>query len=84
VTSNGELYLWGTGIFGVYRTPQKILTISNKVQSVSLGASLGAAIDEKGLLWTWGSNHSGELGVGDHEPRVHPYPVLTLKGKMVT
>ena len=51
---------------------------------MSLGASLGAAVDDKGLLWTWGSNQSGELGVGDCDPRVHPYPVLTLKGKTVT
>jgi len=51
---------------------------------VSLGSSLGAAVDCKGLLWTWGSNQFGELGVGDNDVRVHPYPVLTLKGKMVT
>lgn len=51
---------------------------------MSLGGSLGAAVDSKGLLWTWGTNKFGELGVGDNESRVHPYPVLTLKGKIVT
>jgi X-linked retinitis pigmentosa GTPase regulator len=54
------------------------------VVDVSVGETLGAAVDNKGLIWTWGVNKSGELGVGDNEPRVHPYPVLTLKGKTVT
>ncbi len=42
------------------------------------------AVDNKGLCWSWGINSMGELGVGDNDPRVHPYPVLTLKGKQVT
>ena len=54
------------------------------MEDISLGETLGAAVDSKGLLWTWGTNHSGELGVGDNEPRIHPYPVLTLKGKLVS
>ena len=54
------------------------------MQEVSLGGSQGAALDSKGLIWSWGTNRSGELGVGDNDPRVHPYPILTLKGKSVT
>lgn len=53
------------------------------MKDVCLGTTLGAALDVKGLLWTWGSNTQGELGVGDTDPRVHPYPVLQLKGKKV-
>lgn len=54
ISSSGELFLWGSGVFGTYKTPQKILTISNPVCDVSLGSSLGTALDNKGLLWTWG------------------------------
>jgi alpha-tubulin suppressor-like RCC1 family protein len=55
------------------------------VVDISLGnGSLGVAVDSKGMIWTWGKNDLGELGVGDFEPRIHPYPVLTLKGKTVT
>ena len=50
---------------------------------MSLGSTLGAAVDSKGLVWSWGINKQGELGVGDNDPRIHPYPVLTLKGKKV-
>jgi hypothetical protein len=48
------------------------------------GNTLGAAIDVKGKLWTWGSNVSGELGLGDTDPKVQPYPVAALKKKVVT
>jgi alpha-tubulin suppressor-like RCC1 family protein len=61
------------------------LSISNPVFDVCLGGNtLGAAIDQQGLLWTWGSNISGELGLGDTDPKVHPYPVMALKKKIVT
>jgi X-linked retinitis pigmentosa GTPase regulator len=85
VTATGELYLWGVGVFGSFKTPQKVLSISNSVVDVCLGgATLGAAIDVKGMLWTWGSNVAGELGLGDNDPKVHPYPVMALKKKHVT
>ncbi len=35
------------------------------------------------MLWTWGGNECGELGVGDYEPRVTPFPVVTLKGRPI-
>jgi hypothetical protein len=62
-----------------------VLSISNSVIDVCLGGStLGAAIDIKGMLWTWGSNVAGELGLGDNDPKVHPYPVMALKKKQVS
>ena len=36
------------------------------------------------MLWTWGQNSSGELGIGDNEPKPLPYPVIALKKKHVT
>jgi alpha-tubulin suppressor-like RCC1 family protein len=36
------------------------------------------------MVWTWGSNANGELGVGDYEPRVNPFPIVALQGKKVT
>jgi alpha-tubulin suppressor-like RCC1 family protein len=48
------------------------------VTDVEVGASFGAVIDSRGMVWTWGSNASGELGVGDYEPRASPFPVVAL------
>jgi X-linked retinitis pigmentosa GTPase regulator len=85
VTASGDLYMWGVGVFGTVKVPQKVTQISNQVQDICLGFStLGAAIDISGRLWTWGSNIAGELGIGDNEPKVNPYPVLSLKKKTVT
>lgn len=85
VTATGELFLWGVGVYGSYKSPQKIVTINSQVVDVCLGgATLGAAIDSKGLVWTWGSNINGELGIGDTESKTHPYPVIALKKKAVT
>lgn len=83
VTERGELFLWGRGIWGETPLPNKILAISNKVSSVSLGSDLGVAVDDTGLAWVWGSNMHGELAVGDKEPRVHPFPILNMNGKLV-
>ena len=51
---------------------------------MNLGGSMGVAVDKKGLVWSWGENKAGELGVGDAEPRIHPFPITTLSGKSVT
>ena len=51
---------------------------------MSLGKDVSCAVDGKGLVWAWGPNKRGELGVGDSEPRVHPFPLLDLKEKAVS
>ena len=53
------------------------------IVDVSIGGCFGAALDRHGMLWTWGSNSSGELGLGDFEPRNYPHPVAHLKNKPV-
>jgi alpha-tubulin suppressor-like RCC1 family protein len=35
------------------------------------------------MVWVWGENKKGELGVGDYSSRIHPYPLVNLKGKEV-
>jgi len=50
---------------------------------LSVGGFFGSAVDEGGLVWTWGSNTSGELGQGDFQPRTHPTPIGYLQGKRV-
>lgn len=78
VSEDGDLYLWGSGAFGLYELPSKVLTIMNQVVEVELGDSVNAALDTSGIVWSWGKNELGELGVGDCEPRVHPAPILSL------
>lgn len=83
ISVDGELYFWGTSIFGEYLTPQKITGMSVKMKDISIGGCFGSGLDQNGKLWTWGSNSSGELGVGDYEPRKQPFPLEKLCSKTV-
>ena len=51
---------------------------------MSLGTHVSACIDSSGMIWTWGQNLEGELGVEDNEPRDKPFPVMALKTKHVS
>ena len=51
------------------------------IAEVSIGGSFGIARDKDGLLWTWGQNSNGELGLNDMKTRLYPHPILTLKRK---
>jgi X-linked retinitis pigmentosa GTPase regulator len=78
---HGGLYVWGTGVFGEFLDPMRISSISTPIKDIETGGSFGAAVDIHGGVWTWGSNVRGELGVGDYESRVNPFPVRSLQGK---
>lgn len=81
LSSKGQLLFWGTGVFGSFYEPKVV--IDSDIIDVSVGGCFGAAVDREGLIWSWGSNSKGELGVGDFEPRPYPYPVTHLKNKKV-
>ena len=83
MTEKGDIYIWGTGIFGEFLSPVRYNQQGTTFKDISVGGFFGAAIDEKNTVWTWGSNTSGELGVGDYEPRTHPFPNINLQAKKV-
>jgi len=64
-------------------SPAKVSQIPGKVASIEVGRSHIAAIDQDGILWVWGGNKKGELGLGDQVSRWSPYPLISLKGKQV-
>jgi hypothetical protein len=79
---DGEVFVWGTGVFGEFLTPQKLSSTST-LKDIAVGGSFALALDKNGRLWTWGANASGELGVGDYEPRASPYLLERLQSKTV-
>jgi len=52
IGSRGELYFWGTGVFGTFYEPK--IVIDADITEVSIGGCFGVAKDKEGLLWTWG------------------------------
>jgi alpha-tubulin suppressor-like RCC1 family protein len=74
VKTDGTLWLWGCGWFGRIGNGLNFTHISSPVQTISGGTdwkqvSVGrvhsGAIKTNGTLWTWGSNHDGQLGNGN-------------------
>lgn len=83
ISREGELYVWGTGVFGEYLSPHKLDIKASKLKEVTVGGSFGLALDESGKLFAWGANTSGELGIGDYEPKASPFPLEKLSTKSV-
>ena len=81
IGSRGELYFWGTGVFGTFFEPKVV--VDADIVEVSVGGSFGVAKDREGMLWTWGSNSNGELGLNDFKTRLYPHPILSLKRKEI-
>ena len=81
LTAKGELYIWGTGVFGEYLNPVRFSKGGVSYKELSVGNFFGAAIENNGKLWVWGSNTGGELGLGDYGSRVAPVVNENLKGK---
>eukprot|EP00361_Fabrea_salina_P004511 CAMPEP_0202433884 /NCGR_PEP_ID=MMETSP1345-20130828/13558_1 /ASSEMBLY_ACC=CAM_ASM_000843 /TAXON_ID=342563 /ORGANISM="Fabrea Fabrea salina" /LENGTH=401 /DNA_ID=CAMNT_0049046359 /DNA_START=583 /DNA_END=1785 /DNA_ORIENTATION=- len=80
IVGPGELYVWGSGIFGEFLIPQLFM---KQVSDLNVGGSFGACLDQNGSVWSWGSNNNGELGTGDFEPRKTPARVSGLENKII-
>lgn len=79
VSDKGQLFVWGSGVFGEYLQPTRLSVPGCK--DVSIGGSYGIAVDMSGGVFAWGANTNGELGIGDYDPRIAPTFVPSLKGK---
>ena len=82
VSDRGDLFLWGSGPFGELLTPQQV-ELPVRVMEVAVGGTFAVALDVNHSVWTWGSNTSGELGLGDYDQRTVPSLVAVLQGKQV-
>lgn len=80
ITDKGQLYIWGSGVFGEYLLPHR-LAIRDPISDVSIGSGFGLAVDSSDTVYSWGGNSNGELGLEDYDPRAAPQLVLALKSK---
>ncbi|MCL2797672.1 MAG: InlB B-repeat-containing protein, partial [Firmicutes bacterium] len=81
---NGRLGLGSAG--GADRlTPQPVTALSDKViVAISAGHEHSLAIDQDGILYAWGNNGSGRLGLGGGTDRNAPQAVTISGGKKAT
>ncbi|KRX09980.1 Regulator of chromosome condensation 1/beta-lactamase-inhibitor protein II [Pseudocohnilembus persalinus] len=59
ISEQGQLYIWGTGIFGKYENPMHFQHQS-EFQEISVGGYSGLALDLNGQLYSWGQNSEGQ------------------------
>ena len=76
--------MWGYCHLGLINTPTIIDKINKRFIDVVVSGSNGYSRTEDGELWVWGPNHCGELGVGDLEERLKPFPVILLEEKYIS
>jgi X-linked retinitis pigmentosa GTPase regulator len=69
---SGDLYLWGSGIFGEFLTPHRVKTIKSRAIEVSIGNHFGQVVTDDGNVYSWGHNSFGELGSGDLKEKATP------------
>jgi len=86
VNAAGELWMWGQGTAGAlgqgnttdYSSPVQVGSLTDWV-AVSTGyINQTHATKTDGTLWAWGSNDSGQLGLGDTTDRSSPVQVGSL------
>jgi X-linked retinitis pigmentosa GTPase regulator len=58
----GDLYIWGSGVFGEFLTPHRVKTISGSTVDMCIGYHFGIALNREGQVYSWGHNSNGELG----------------------
>jgi alpha-tubulin suppressor-like RCC1 family protein len=91
---DGTVWMWGEdrgGVMGTgkltgeyesgdeYHRPVRVKGI-DQVTQIACGEEHMLVLRRDGSVWAWGSNKSGQLGVGDTEPRGRPTQVVGLAG----
>ena len=46
LSDQGEMFLWGRGIFGEYPFPQQVKSVQGAIVDISLGKTVSTCVDE--------------------------------------
>ncbi|XP_058151609.1 probable E3 ubiquitin-protein ligase HERC6 [Dasypus novemcinctus] len=91
VCHNGRVFAWGAGSEGqlgigefkeISFTPKKINTLTDrKIIQVSCGHYHSLALSQDGIVFSWGKNSQGQLGLGKNfSSQASPQRVRSLEG----
>ena len=84
VTVTGEVWSWGgngqgqcgMGHLELLTTPHVVpALLGRRVHAVACGGAHTVVLTQRGEAWSWGLGGQGQLGHGDHEPRMSPTPI---------
>lgn len=91
ITSNGNLYMWGSGKYGLlgtgeeidFKTPQFVMSGVKEVYAPATRPTIQFAmfaLTETGSLYSWGYNHNGILGTGSQSINIPHKPEKVMDG----
>eukprot|EP00605_Chrysophyceae_sp_TOSAG23-4_P002425 GSChrysophyteH1.ASY1.ANO1.2684.1 assembled CDS len=91
ITKSGQVWSWGAGECGQLGTgrctsrelPAQVHLVPIPTADIACGSGHAIAVTDKGALYSWGLNKSGQLGLGDTETRHSPAEV-SIKATDVT
>jgi hypothetical protein len=74
----------GPGAGASKKVPTEVTALSSVViVAVAAGNDFTLALDSSGVVWAWGGNGSGQLGLGDSNPRDVPTQLTALSSVSV-
>ena len=84
LTKSGKVFCWGNGVSGQLGNgdnasryvPTLVTNLPSIVKHIFTGGSHACADTEFGDLYCWGSNTTGQLGLGDGSPANYFIPIL--------
>jgi alpha-tubulin suppressor-like RCC1 family protein len=90
-TPEGDLYCWGDNRYGQLGTgdrtnqllPKKVAGTADASAKVFAGGGHSCATHADGSFWCWGDNRSGQLGLGDTQPRLSATRIDALGNDVV-
>jgi len=80
--SNGTIWMWGWNNLGQLGNgttndtcvPGPVLGLTNMIFAGQTGDRNNCAIDGNHVVYTWGRNYNGQLGIGTADQNPHPSP----------
>ncbi len=96
LTESGDIYVWGGGLFAHFllgvpgplrlAVPIRVQRVPRIITDVAFGDQHCAYLVTGGVLYTWGNNHDGQLGLGADrvgEIIMEPTEVTALRGVVI-
>jgi alpha-tubulin suppressor-like RCC1 family protein len=88
LANDGSVWGWGYNTYGelglgsgsYFSTPQKITTGLTSAKALCIGGNYSLGVSGSGMVWGWGTNNYGQLGIGSTTATRVPVQTATVSG----